>query len=203
MPAKVFIFDQIKKFMGWCPYAKAYETRQLTNLENFDSGVPDRAKGDNSCLKSPGWLQKASTRTLLVDVFLTFMYFSVLIQLGINLIFLLAGFFTALISFIFSWNAKMRLYDSLEKQRLIDNSNLKRLCIILTYVLFSFIIVCLYIIGYGLALQVTLSFFGGYLVYFWLGYFQILYWEHKNHKKIYFDKSYGKWKKSYIIRENK
>ncbi len=122
------------------------------------------------------------------------MYFSVLIQLGVNLIFLLAGFFTALISFIFSWNAKMRLYDSLEKQRLIDNSNLKRLCIILTYVLFSFVIVCVYIIGYGLALQVILSFFGGYLAYFWLGYFQILYWEQKNHKRIYFDKSYGKWK---------
>jgi len=65
------------------------------------------------------------------------------------------------------------------------------------------VIVCFYIIGYGLALQITLSFFGGYLVYFWLGYFQILYWEHKNHKKIYFDKNYGKWKKSYIIRENK
>jgi hypothetical protein len=195
--------EYIKKLMGWCPNAKAHEARRNVDLENFDSNVPDRARGDNSCLKNPGWLQKASTRTLLVDVFLTFMYFSVLVQLGVNLIFLLVGFFTALISFIFSWNAKMKLYDSLEKQRLIDNSNMKRLCIILTYVLFSFVIVCFYIIGYGLALKITLSFFGGYLVYFWLGYFQILYWEQKNNKRIYFKKGYGKWKTSYIIRENK
>lgn len=195
--------ENIKKLMGWCPNARTSETRRHINFESCESDIPDREKGDDGCQKNLGWLQKASTRTLLVDIFLTFMYFSVLIQLGVNLIFLLAGFFTALISFIFSWSAKMRLYDSLEKQRLIDNSNLKRLCIILTYVLFSFVIVCFYIIGYGLALQITLSFFGGYLVYFWLGYFQILYWEHKNHKKIYFDESYGKWKKSYIIRESK
>jgi hypothetical protein len=195
--------ENIRKMMGWCPNARTSETRRHINFGSFESGIPDREKGDDGDQKNPEWLRKASTRTLLVDIFLTFMYFLVLIQLGVNLIFLLAGFFTALISFIFSWNAKMRLYDSLEKQRLTDNSNLKRLCIILTYLLFSFVIVCFYIIGYGLALQITLSFFGGYLVYFWLGYFQILYWEHKNHKKIYFDKSYGKWKKSYIIRESK
>lgn len=195
--------ENIKKMMGWCPNARTSETRRHINFESSESGIPDREKGDDGYQKKLGWLQKASTRTLLVDIFLTFMYFSVLIQLGVNLIFLLAGFFTALISFIFSWNAKMRLYDSLEKQRLIDNSNMKRLCIILTYVLFSFVIVCFYIIGYGLALKITLSFFGGYLVYFWLGYFQILYWEQKNNKRIYFEKGYGKWKKSYIIRENK
>lgn len=195
--------ENIKKLMGWCPNARSHESRQHINFENFESGVPDREKGDNGDQKNPGWLQKASTRTLLVDIFLTFMYFSVLIQLGVNLIFLLAGFFTALISFIFSWNANMRLYDSLEKQRLIDNSNLKRLCIILTYVLFSFVIVCFYIIGYGLALQVILSFFGGYLAYFWLSYFQLIYWEKKNHRTIYFDKRLGTWKTSYVIRERK
>ena len=192
----------IKRLMGWCPNARTSEIRQHINFESFESGIPDREKGDNGDHKNPGWFQKASTRTLLVDIFLTFMYFSVLIQLGVNLIFLLVGFFIALISFIFSWNTKMRLYNSLEKQRLIDNSNLEILCTILAYVLL-FLIICLYISGRGLALQAILSFFGGYLVYFWLGYFQILYWEQKNHKIIYFDKSYGKWKKSYIIRENK
>lgn len=195
--------ENIKRLMGWCPNAKAHETRQHINFESFESGIPDKAMGDGGDQRNPGWFQKASIRTLLVDIFLTFMYFSVLIQLGVNLIFLLVGFFIALISFIFSWNAKMRLYDSLEKQRLIDNSHMERLCTILGYVLFLFVIVCLYISGRGLALQVTLSFFGGYLVYFWLGYFQILYWEQKNHKKIYFDKSCGKWKKSYIVLESK
>ncbi|MDD2339431.1 MAG: DUF1673 family protein, partial [Methanosarcina sp.] len=36
----------------------------------------------------------------------------------------------------------------------------------------------------------------------WLNYFQLIYWQKKNHKTIYFDKNYGKWKNSYIIREN-
>lgn len=196
------IVENIKKLMGWCPNARSHETRQHINFESFESGIPDKATGDDGDQRNPGWFQKASTRTLLVDIFLTFMYFSVLIQLGVNLIFLLVGFFIALISFIFSWNAKMRLYGSLEKQRLIDNSNLERLCTILAYILL-FVILCLYISGRGLALQVTLSFFGGYLVYFWLGYFQILYWEQKNHKRIYFDKSHGTWKKSYVILERK
>jgi len=194
--------ESIKKLMGWCPNAKAHGARQLVNLEGFDSDILDKSRGDNGDSKNPGWFRKASTRTLLVDIFLTFMYFSVIIQLGVNLIFLLAGFFIALISFIFSWNAKMKLYDSLEKQRLINYSNLEKLCTILAYVLL-FVILYLYISGRGLVLKVTLSFFGGYLVYFWLGYFQILYWEQKNHKKIYFDKSCGNLKKSYIVLESK
>jgi len=53
------ILKYIKKLMGWCPYAKTYEAeaRRHANLENFDSNIPDRARGENGDLKNSGWLQ--------------------------------------------------------------------------------------------------------------------------------------------------
>ena len=103
--------EYIKKLMGWCPNAKAHEARQHVNLENFDSDIPDRARGENGDLKNLGRLRKTSTRILLIDIFFTFVYFLVLNQIGINLIFLLAGSFSSLflsIIFLEDSNAKLR-----------------------------------------------------------------------------------------------
>ena len=85
--------ENIKKLMGWCPNAKAHEARQHVNLENFNSDVPDRARGEGGDTKSLGWFRKESTLILLTAISVTFVYFIVLNHVGINLIFLLAGTF--------------------------------------------------------------------------------------------------------------
>ena len=46
MPAKVFVFDQIKKFMGWCPNAKALETGARISSANFEAN--NRSEGEKT-----------------------------------------------------------------------------------------------------------------------------------------------------------
>ncbi len=194
--------EYIKKLMGWCPNARAHEAKRHMGFGTFESDILDRARGESEELKNLGWFQRASTRTLLVCTVLTLMYFLLFSQLGINPILLLAGFFIALFIVIFHWKAKMQLYAGLVKQPFIDHSNMEKLCAILAFALYLGIFF-LYITGREPALQAMFSFFGGFLTYFWFGYLQILYWEKKNRKTIYFDKSYGKWRKSYTILDRK
>lgn len=106
----------IKKLMGWCPNVRAHETRQHISLENFESDIPDRAGGEKGDLKNPGWLRKASTRTLLVYTFFTIICFQVFYQTGIKMTFLLTGSFISLSVTILYWKTQMKRYDDLIKQ---------------------------------------------------------------------------------------
>jgi hypothetical protein len=96
----------------------------------------------------------------------------------------------------------MRRYDALVKCPVVDYSDKKIMYYILGY-LFLILIYLLYIKGYEPSLQAIFSFAGGLIVGMWLSYLQLIYWEKKNHKTIYFNKSYGTWKKSYIIQGEK
>ncbi len=194
----------IKKLMSWCPNTRAYEARRNINLENFDSDIPDRARGEGGDTKSMGWFRKASTRVLLLSTFLTFVYFLILNRTGLNLIFFLAGFFTALVHVSFYWKTQMQRYDNLVKQPVSEYSKTKKSVIIAIPFVLNFVIVFLNIVvGQERAMQPIFSLGGGFLIAIWLSYFQIIYWEKKTHKTIYFDKSYGMWKKSYLIKERK
>ncbi|AKB38909.1 hypothetical protein MSSAC_4319 [Methanosarcina siciliae C2J] len=196
--------ENIKKLMGWCPNAREFESRRHISLENFGSDIPDRAKGENGDLKNPGWLRKLSTRTLLISTSFTFVYFLELNQIGMNRIFLLAGSFSYLLLRIFFWKAITQSRDELVKCQVIEYSIKKRIIrFAITYAVCFLIYLYLNLKGQELDLQAMFSFVGGVLVWAWLGYFQLIYWERKNHKTIYFDKGYGKWKNSYIIRERK
>ena len=95
----------------------------------------------------------------------------------------------------------MQKYDDLVKQSVIDYSNEKIGIVFIIIFLFYFFLRI--IVGKELAWQAILSLNVGLLIYIWLSYFQIKYWEKMNHKTIYFDKKYGRWKKSYVIIERK
>lgn len=196
--------ENIKKIMGWCPNARVHEARRNVSLENFNSDIPDRARVEGGDTKSLGWFRKASIRILLLDIFLTFVYFLIFNQVGINLIFLLAGFSIALVHFAFYWKTQMQRYDDLVKQPVNEYSNKKkRIILAISFVPYFVMFFLSIIIGHEHALQTMFSFGGGFLIGIWLVYFQIIYWEKKNHKTIYRDRSYGMWKYSYIIRERK
>lgn len=194
--------ETIKKMMGWCPNAKAYEARQIINFENFESGAPDRIGGENGDQKNLGWFRKTSVQTFLITTFLTLTYLLIIKQLGVNLIFLLAGSLVSLFFIIFDWNAQMQRYDTLRKKPVIDYSCKKNLYYILAY-MFMIVIFYLYFKGQELAMQAIFSLLGGSLVAMWLSYFQLIYWEKKNHKTIYYGKKHGTWKSSYLIMEKK
>jgi hypothetical protein len=145
-----------------------------------------------------------SNRILLLDICLTILCSLTIFYLGTNLVFLFAGFLISLLPSIFNWNNQMKRYDNLLRQPVTEYSTRMKI--------FSFVM--LFVITFGrmfingivdqkLADQATFSFAAGLLVAMWFSYFQIIYWEKKNQKMIYFDKSYGIWKQSFIILESK
>jgi hypothetical protein len=208
MPAKTAAFEQIKKLMGWCPNARAHETRHSIHSKYFDANIPTRGGGTGNS-ETLSWFRKVSSRVLLVDSFLTLTYLLIMIQLGVNVVTLLAGFFLSLISFILIWKKQMQRYDTLAQKLVLDDSNkkilYKRLFRIITLIFYATLFYWIFAgdLERNFLMKGTLSFFAGGLAFMWLGYLQILYWERKNHKTIYFDKGYGKWKNSYIIQERK
>lgn len=156
----------------------------------------------NSELKDTGWFRRASTRILLLDIFLTIVFSLIMVFLGANLVFLFAGLLIALASVAFFWKTDMQRYDALVKQPVFEYSNRMKIFSLVFPLVFYFLPSFFSgIVGQKLADQAMFSFGEGLLLVMWVNYFQIIHWEKKNHKVVYFDKSYGIWKKSYIIRE--
>jgi hypothetical protein len=180
--------ENIKRLMGWCPNARASEARRNIDLENFDSNVPDRARGDNSRLKNPGWLWKKSNQILLFNIFLTFVYLLMINLIGLNLIALLVGFFVALSQFVLRWKKDMQRYDEIARKPIIRYGSKEKyipgLLLIILIILFTFLFtVFAYIFNFSCP-SVSTSYFSILWFYMWGFYFQLIYWEMKNHMKI-------------------
>ncbi|PAV12198.1 hypothetical protein ASJ81_07640 [Methanosarcina spelaei] len=197
--------ENIKKMMGWCPNARTSETRRHINFESFESGILDREKGDDGYQKNLGWLQKLSNYTLLINTLFTLVYIIAISHLGLKIAFFLAGFFISVALIVLDWKKQMRRYDILAQKLICENPGMKKVSQIINLIFYAVLFYWIFSgnVARNHSMQVIISLMGGFLVGMWLGYFQLTYWQRKNHKIIYLDKSYGKWKKSYIIRENK
>lgn len=196
-------FEYKKRLTSWCLNIKANETKRNVSFDNFASNTPDRARREIGDQKNLGWLRKMSARMLLLNIFLTLLCSLIFYQQGINMIFLLVGFFIAIVFVTFTWKTQMQRYDSLIKQPFMQYSKKEKYLFLVFTLLLSLIYTFFDITGREYVLQAMFSFYAGFLAYLWLCYVQILYWEQMNHKTIYFDKNYGIWKNSYIIMENK
>ncbi len=194
----------LRKLMGWCPHVRTSETRQHINFESLESGISDSEKGDNGDQKNPGWLQKLSNYTLLINTLFTLVYILAINHLGLNLAFLLAGFFISVALIALDWKKQMRRYDILAQKLICENPGMKKVSQIMNLIFYAVLFYWIFSgdVARNHYMQVIISFMGGFLVGMWLSYFQLIYWQKKTHKTIYFDKSYGKWKNTYIIREN-
>ncbi len=193
--------ENIKKLMGWCPNAKAHEARRSVYLENFDSNVPDRTSGDIRDLKDPGWLLKESTQVLLFDIFLTFVYILLYNQIGFLPFTLLCGLSTGLAYVAVYWNQRIQRYDAIAKKpdvRYVSKKSFWISLAIILPILFSLVFLpYIPIIGTHI-MQVMFSLLANFLSLMWGAYFQIIYWERKNHMKIY-RKYENSFQKTYAI----
>jgi hypothetical protein len=211
MPAKVFVFDQIKKLMGWCPNAKTHRAVQQADLENFGSDIPGRAKGEKRNSKDPRWLQKESTQILLFSISLTLVYLLIYNQIGLDLIALLIGLLTSLFHFTLYWNQRIQRYDAIAKKPIVRYvSKIKSLRGLLTIISLLLRISVLLLLSLVLlphilefdfksAMHIFLS---GLWFLMWGFYFQLIYWEKKNHMKIYIKRE-NSFEKMYAIGEKR
>jgi hypothetical protein len=158
----------------------------------------DSLREKNGDLNNLGFLQKLSTRYILLYILVTLGCCFVISLLGVNLFFLAGGCILSLFFLTFFWKANMKRYDALAKQQVSAYSNRKELF----YVIIFLVVVVNFISNSQSAQSAIFSGFGGFTVLMWLSYFQLIYWEKKNHKTIYFRKIYGT-QFSYIVLEQK
>lgn len=203
MPAKIFVFDQIKKFMGWCPNAKALETGSRISSVNFE--LYDQPGGEKA--RSPIALSRFSrldVRILLPTLFLTPIYIIMLFLKGVNSEFFFLGvLFSLLINLLF-WKNQLREYDAAVKKPTVHYvSKIVLFFVFLSLILFlSFPpMVFLSYTPSSINSQSMYSFIAAtWILTMWGACLQLFYWEKKNHIKIYIKNENG-FQKTYAIGE--
>jgi hypothetical protein len=196
--------EYIKKLMGWCPNTRAYEAKRHVNLENFDSDVPDRARGENGDLKNPGWFRRIRNQMLLAGIFLTFMYFLIINHTGFLPFALICGLFTGLAAVVAHWNRRIEQYDVIAKKPVVRYVPKKKSFWISLTIIF-FILVSLFFLPYipkigTFITQFMFSFSANVISMMWGAYFLLIYWEKKNHMKIYRE-NVNSYENTYAIEE--
>ena len=195
----------IKKLMGWCPNAKTTEIKSqisLANFETYDRSGGEKARSPKVQGQFSRLFSRLDVRYLLPILFVTPSYINFLFWKGINAEAFFLGLSLSILIYLLSWKKQMRRYDALAKKSIIGSSSKKAyfqyfLAIISFFILFMFLFPYM---AYFLSLQSILSFFAGALILMWGNYFQLIYWERKNHMKIY-TKSENGFQKMYTVRE--
>jgi len=196
--------ENIKKLRGWCPNAKTLETGpriSSANFEAYDRSEGEKAKNSNV----PSQHSRLDTQLLLLPIFFTPVYIN-LFQRGINTEAFLLGLLLSLPIYLLGWKKQMHQYDAVKEKTVISPSFRKTFfCIFLVLFLgLSLLMAFLpYISSHAAHLlndQAMYSFITGTLVLMWGFYFQLIYWERKNHMKMYMKREKGQ-QKLYVLGE--
>jgi len=204
MPAKVFIFDQIKKFMGWCPNAKALETVSRINSANFEAN--DQSEGEKAKNPTvPGQHSRLDIYLLLLPIFFAPIYIK-LFQKGVNTEAFLLGLSLSLPIYLLGWKKQMHQYNAVKRNSVVSPSFRKTLACVVLFLFLGFTLLMAFlphILSHAAYLfndQVLYSFTSGALILMWSFYLQLIYWEKKNHMKMYVKREKGQ-QKLYVLGE--
>ena len=184
MPVKIFVFDQIKKLMGWCPNAKKLEAVNQNSFSNFEA-YDQSGKEKSNVSKASDKHSRLDIQLFLFPFFFTPIYIN-LFQKDINTEAFLLGLSLSLPIYLLGWKKQMHQYNAVKEKPVISPSFRKTLaCIVLFLFLgITLLLVFLpYISPYFYLLndQTLNSFVLGTLILIWGFYFQLIYWERKNH----------------------
>ncbi|NLO30887.1 MAG: DUF1673 domain-containing protein [Methanosarcina mazei] len=203
MPVKIFVFDQIKKLMGWCPNAKKLEAVNQNSFSNFEA-YDQSGKEKSNVSKASDKHSRLDIQLFLFPFFFTPIYIN-LFQKDINTEAFLLGLSLSLPIYLLGWKKQMHQYNAVKEKPVISPSFRKTLaCIVLFLFLgITLLLVFLpYISPYFYLLndQTLNSFVSGTLILIWGFYFQLIYWERKNHMKIYIKRENAQ-QKLYVLEE--
>lgn len=195
--------EYIKKLMGWCPSVKTLETESRissANFELYDQSGGEKARNPGISSRISRLFSRLDIRILLPTLFLTPIYINLLFQKGINAEAFFLGFSLSLLIYLLVWKKQMHHYDSLAKKPILRSSSKKTLLwVFLVLILFLILpMVFLSQIPSFLNARSLYSLVAGAWIFMWGTYLQLIYWERKNHMKIYIKNEKG-FQKMYAI----
>jgi hypothetical protein len=199
--------ENIKKLMGWCPNAKMTETGSRisdANFEAFDLSGGEKARNPKVLSRFSRLFSRLDVRILLPTLLITPFYVNFLFQKGINAEAFFFGLSLSLLTYLLCWKKQMRQYDTLAKEPLIGSPSKKVfIWVFLTLILFLILpLVFLSYIPSFLNIRSLYSFTAGAWILMLGSYLQLIYWERKNHLKIYIKNENG-FQKTYALRDQK
>ena len=178
-------FESVKRMMGWCPNASAIKTKQALQFVDLPVNAPDR--GGKITHVGAGWLNKYRNRVLLE--LLVLMYLAVFTFYGYGkvnpdmyLIGVISGLFFHLSIGVNAWHRFNRAAGGG-----IARPQTTRKQIAITFL----VIISLIVFIVFLVTNITggMAFISGTMVFVWIEFLELLYWEHKNGKTLIVDKT--------------
>jgi hypothetical protein len=204
----VFI-KSTRKLMGWCPNAKTLETGSRISPANFEAYARsggEKARNQGVPNRFSRLFSRFDVRILLPTLFFTLYFINLLFQKGVNAEAFLLGLSLSLLTYLSGWKKRMNKYDTLAKKPAVVSSFKKTFFWIFSVIILGLILSMVflsYILSYtaiSLNARSLYSFVAGALILMWGTYLQLIYWEIKNHMKIYIKSEEGS-QKMYALGE--
>jgi|GEM_PF-211982 hypothetical protein len=204
MVAVNIVIKSIRRLMGWCPNVKTLETGSSISSANFEAN--DQSEGEKTrSPNAPSQHSRLDIQLLLLPIIFIPIYIK-LFQKGINMEAFLLGLLLSLPIYLLGWKKQIHQYDAVKKNPVVSPSFRKTLACVVLFLFLGFTLLMAflpYISSHAAYLfndQVLSSFTSGTLILMWSFYFQLIYWEKKNHMKMYVKRERGK-QKLYILGE--
>ncbi len=195
--------------MGWCPNAKTLETGSRISPANFEAYAQsggEKARNQGVQSQFSRLFSRFDVRILLPTLFFTFYLIILLFQKGVNAEAFLLGLSLSLLTYLLGWKKQMNKYNTLTKKPAVVSSFKKTFFWVFSSIILSLILLMVflpYILSHttlSLNARSLYSFVAGIWVLMWGTYLQLIYWEIKNHMKIYIKSEKG-FQKMYALGE--
>lgn len=183
---------------------KTLKTESLAspaNIEAYDKSGEEKARSR----EVSGKHSRLDAQLLLLPFFFSPIYIN-LFQKGINTEAFLLGLSLSLPIYLFGWKKQMHQYNAAKEKPVISPSFRKTLACVVLVLFLGFTLLLLFLphisshVVYFLKYQTLDSFVSGTLILIWGFYFQLIYWEKKNHMKMYIRREKGQ-QKLYVLGE--
>lgn len=199
--------DYMKKLMGWCPYAKTAGAGSRLSPDNFETN--DRSQGEKTRSPIvPSQHSRLDTQLLLLPFFFIPVYINLLFRKGLNTEAFLLGLSLSLPIYLLGWKKQMHQYNEVKEKPVISPFFRKIFFCIFLFLFLGLSLLMAFLpyisshAAYFFNDQALYSFVSGTLILMWGFYFQLIYWERKNHMKMYMKREKGQ-QKLYILEEKR
>ena len=181
------VAETIRKMMGWCPNATAIVTKRSLQFDDLTLNAPD---GEGKITHvGTGWWNKHRNRILLQS--LAFTLLAVLffvehenINLGMLLTGAIGGLFFRLLTGVYDW----RLFNRAATVKYKQPRSIQKRYYVMSFVMIALILVVGIFFIIPLLINAGMTgiqeLFTGFLLFEWINYLKVLYWERKNQKTL-------------------
>ncbi len=179
-------FESVRKLMGWCPNATAIVSKKSLQFDELTLSAPDR-EGKITHVGT-SWLNKYRNRILLK--LLMMMYLVVVTFYGYGkvnpdmyLIGVISGLFFHLFNGVDDWHR----FNKAAGRGIAQPQTTKKQIAIKFLLIISLIVFIVFLVT-----NITggMAFISGTMLFVWIEFLEVLYWEHKNGKTLIVKKGF-------------